>query len=454
MRNANKALGWAGVAVALIVTTSYFWNWDLAKHGYYLLTALGFVAILVNWRRVRVDCEEGWFFIAAMLFFATALVSNWVNGLPPGGYAHIESHYGKLLSVIPLFYLFRYARLPQERIWVVFATGAFSAGTVAIAHSWFPEVSGVWIIDEFEPTGRASEDTDFGPPGRASGNANAIMFAIVTLGMTVASLTGVIYARRWKLLGRGFLVLSSAMGILAIILAETRAVWVALPVLLFLVFGIYRRHLGRHQGSVLMLGVALFVAAYQMPIVENRIDRAFTELILYLEADDPRGAGVSTSVGIHLEIWRAAARLFMQHPVFGVGTVGFEAAIDKMAHSGAFHPDIRRHHFHPHSQYLAALAFWGLCGFISLMLLLVYSAWLFFRRVSDGPRHIRGLALAGLLIVGGYMFCGLTDVPLEQKTTILFYGLATAMLYGGVKAHEGDALSSFAAAQKVEYGGS
>lgn len=419
------------------MTTSYFWNWDLAKNGYYGLTALGLVAIGLNRHNLRLGREEAGLFIVVLLFFGAPLVANGINGSPPGGYSHIESHYGKLLSVIPMFYLFRHTRLPQERIWLVFAVGAFSAGWAAIADYWFPEVSGAWIIDEFDD------------PGRASGNANSIMFAIVTLGMTVAALAGITFYRRLNRLNRRFLVLSAATGILGIVLAETRAVWLTVPVLCLVVFGIYRHHLGPRPGLVFLLGAVLFVMVYQMPIVNQRVESALTELTLYFDADDARDADVNTSIGIHLEIWRAAAQIFARHPIFGVGNVEFTSIVDRMSHSGNYNPGIQRHHFHAHNQYLTALAYWGLCGLAAVAAVLSYPAWLFFKRIEHGPDNSWGLALAGLLTVIGYMFCGLTDVPLEQKTTIVFYALAIAMLYGSMKGFEDVASEDHAIKSKV-----
>lgn len=424
--NAHKALNWAALAVALTVTISYFWIWDLAKNGFYALTALGLVAIGLNRGRLRLGREEAWLFVVVLFFFAAPLLSNFVNGSPHGGYGHIESHYGKVLSVIPLFYLFRHTRLSQERIWLVFAVGAFSAGCAAIADYWFPGISGFWIIDEFDD------------PGRASGNANSIMFAIVALGMTATVLAGVLFSQRLTRLSRGFLVLSGVTGILGIALAETRAVWLAVPVMCLVILGFYRRHLTSRRELIAMglLIAALFVAAYQVPIVNQRVDSTIAELTLYLEADDPRDTHVANSVGIHLEIWRAAVRIFAQHPIVGVGNVNFSDAIDRMSRSGEYSPVMRRHHFHAHNQYLTALAFWGLCGLVAVAAALGYPAWLFFKRIAHGPAGSRGLAMGGLLTVIGYMFCGLTDVPLEQKTTIVYYTLTIAMLYGSMKGVE------------------
>ncbi len=68
-----------------------------------------------------------------------------------------------------------------------------------------------------------------------------------------------------------------------------------------------------------------------------------------------------------VEMWKTSLDIYMENPVFGVGTGGFPKAVDKMIAQGN---SASKPTSHPHNQYLLALARWGPLGLILLCTLL------------------------------------------------------------------------------------
>jgi ADP-heptose:LPS heptosyltransferase/O-antigen ligase len=294
------------------------------------------------------------------------------------------------LSAIGAVYYLR----PKARwFWLGLCVGTFSAAAIAI-HQMF--------IQNLE---------------RAVGMTHhAITFGDLAMAMGLMALCGLSEFRRSRL---SFLpVLAFLCGILASILSASRGGWLALLLVLAPLmrfgYGIYGKRL------LVACGVAmgLFVIALAIPStgVAHRIIIAYNEVELYYGLNNP-----NSSVGIRLELWKAALLMFSEHPWFGVGRDEFDVVLHALVDAGRLRQSEALNFSSAHNDMLHTLATGGLLDF-SLLIAMYAAPLLMFVRLLRAPeRGQRPLALAGLIVVLSFIGFGLTDVMFWLMAPKIFY---------------------------------
>jgi putative inorganic carbon (hco3(-)) transporter len=129
-----------------------------------------------------------------------------------------------------------------------------------------------------------------------------------------------------------------------------------------------------------------------------------------------------------LRLWRAGIKIFVHHPIVGVGDIDLREMYDR--YSTEENPE---HHGHMHNVPIQILATLGAVGFIALYSLFVKIAvteWRIFKRVRND--WFRGSVVLGALAVFvGIHVMGLTEWSFgDQEVVILFWitvGLALAI---------------------------
>ncbi len=230
-----------------------------------------------------------------------------------------------------------------------------------------------------------------------------------------------------------------ACGIVGTILSSSRGAWLALPLVVPLLFAA-RVHFGRPFPATAVLTLTLLVVAYCLPA--TGLAQRFQEALSDVQETGNVGETVTTG-GIRLVLWKASWMMFADHPLLGVGRDQFRPAIQQLAEQGRL-PDSPALPYalalsSSHNDALHFLATGGLLDFTFLLLL--YGAPLvFFRRVLRGGFiDAQGPALAGLVLVLCYIGFGLTDVMFWLMRPRVFYVMMVCVLAGfcltGRRAH-------------------
>jgi len=141
---------------------------------------------------------------------------------------------------------------------------------------------------------------------------------------------------------------------------------------------------------------------------------------------------MSTSVGLRFEMWRAAWKLFLEHPILGIGTGAFYAQTQRLAHLGEVAPRTAQYD-HPHSDYFDALSSRGMLGLLALFALLGVPAIYFVRAVKSQEHIPHAVGLAGLLLVCGFAIFGLTDTVFIHSMNISWYVIYVALFMALLK---------------------
>ncbi len=135
-----------------------------------------------------------------------------------------------------------------------------------------------------------------------------------------------------------------------------------------------------------------------------------------------------TSVGKRFEMWRSAWRLFLSHPLLGVGTGAYQVKTDELIDKGVIAPFVGSYD-HPHNDYLEALSSRGILGFIALLAILLFPAMRFLQATRSPVQAMHAIGMAGVLTVAGFAIYALTDTIFIHSMMITWYVIYMALFY-------------------------
>lgn len=207
--------------------------------------------------------------------------------------------------------------------------------------------------------------------------------------------------------------------------SSARGGWVALPFFLFIWF--YFRSSSkpwRKIGIAASLALVLSIASYfLLHTIRSRIDLIYTDILAF------NSGNLDTSIGIRLQLWKAALHLFLENPFFGVGADGFKAAMQALVSSGYITQMAGEFGgAEVHNEILAQSVRFGIFGLISILLVYLVPLLLFWRLAQTHLRSKRTAAVMGIFMVVGFFIFGLTVEIFNLKMTIAFFSLTLAVL--------------------------
>jgi O-antigen ligase len=207
--------------------------------------------------------------------------------------------------------------------------------------------------------------------------------------------------------------------------------------IVFILYGHVLRN--RRLRALFLASAALVAAIYCIPAtgVRERVDQGVADVEAYYE-----GGSAFSNVGIRLELWKGAAMLIADHPLFGLGHPQAKAEIARHVKEGALDPVVLpAEHFH--NDMLHVLVTGGLAGLLAWLAMLA-APLVFFSRMlrsrAEGGVGRHAAALAGMLVVLSYFAFGLTEVIFWSVRASLLYALMVFILMGlclNAKEHDG-----------------
>lgn len=180
-----------------------------------------------------------------------------------------------------------------------------------------------------------------------------------------------------------------------------------LPLILANLFG--TKYLIRIVFASLLMASALFLS----PTVRQRVSIVPTEIVSYSHGNK------DTSIGLRLYMWTGAVKIFMEHPLIGVGTGGYREALKKYKDNPAL-PDV----VHPHNSFLHIAVSYGIVG-------LSIFAWLLFILLRKGWRDRADISGFAPLAFGLVFIIGsLTDSHILSMGTGNLFALMMGLRSG------------------------
>lgn len=188
-------------------------------------------------------------------------------------------------------------------------------------------------------------------------------------------------------------------------------------------FARYRHQQGKtwgwRQGAFILL--AFMAAATLAYHTSARLHDRLGLVVSEYQAWTP-DHGKTTSTGQRLDFYYNTLQIVREHPLFGVGTGGLEAAFAQQTQG----KDVLQTP-NPHNEYLMITAQTGLVG-LALLLYLFYTQW---RCAPLLPTTLEQDAARGLVLA--YMVNCLFNSALLDHADGLFFAFMTAVLFAGLK---------------------
>ncbi|KAF0205197.1 MAG: O-antigen [Gallionellaceae bacterium] len=254
---------------------------------------------------------------------------------------------------------------------------------------------------------------------------NLVHFSDTALMLGFLSIFCINWERKYPASILVLIICGFSAGIYISIQSGERGGWLAIPPLLLLWVATHSKEklwLTLSITTLLML-CAIWIS-YTIPgIVHERVDMIFSDLSKSFQGDK------DTSIGIRLQLWKAALHLFIENPFFGVGPNGFEQAIPALKADGMLTPYASQLGYSEiHNEILAKCANTGLFGLISILAIYLVPIFIFWRSTKATKSSVRIAGFMGICFVSGFFIFGLTAEIFNLKMTAAFFGFTLAVL--------------------------
>lgn len=230
---------------------------------------------------------------------------------------------------------------------------------------------------------------------------------LLVLGMLTLSFAFKSTEKRWQKILIIILIISYIFN-LSIIHGRSGyiAFMVLIPVIIYNLVG--RRHFLKSM-IVVPLIASMFLLS---PVVQQRINLVKEEIELYQQGQ------IFTSVGLRLYIWDSSIKIFVNNPIIGVGTGGFEKALKQFDIDPSL-VGIDQ----PHNSFLYMATSFGILGLISIL-------WLFVVFLKKGWKHRDNISGYSMLMFGIILFIGsMTDTQINSRITGILMALFMGMRF-------------------------
>lgn len=254
---------------------------------------------------------------------------------------------------------------------------------------------------------------------------NPIHFGDLALSLGVLGAFSIDWGQRDAFALKGLKALGFLAGMYASFISGTRGGWIAMPAFGILWLWFQRDRISVNQVRAILIGTLILAAAtYAVaPGVSQRIDLIASDLHSYEQGH------VDTSTGIRFQLWHVAWLLIQQHPLFGVGPEGFQAALPKMQQLGVLTPEAAQFGYgEVHNEILGRFARMGLFGLAATIAIYLVPLRMFARTLRDPDPWRRRSAEMGVVHVTAFFIYGLTVETFDLTMTAAFYALTTAVL--------------------------
>jgi|Deesub1362A_J573_1020465.scaffolds.fasta_scaffold00004_125 O-antigen ligase len=149
------------------------------------------------------------------------------------------------------------------------------------------------------------------------------------------------------------------------------------------------------------------------PVVQSRVAEVAKDIKAYHEMNP------NTSVGLRLHMWSGAIKIFLENPVIGTGTGGYQSAMRKYK-IPQLAPEFQEF-TQPHNSFLYMAANFGIVGLITLL-------WLFAVLLRNGWQNRKDIAGFSILSFTLVVLIGsLTDTQILSVATGILFAAFTGL---------------------------
>ena len=206
---------------------------------------------------------------------------------------------------------------------------------------------------------------------------------------------------------QGLCITGFLLSLWALILTDSRGVWVAYPIAMMLV--IYRsfNNLSLIKlGAFTLIGLSAIYLSFK-PMIDERVDRTVAEF------NSISKGNYETSFGARLDLWTFGVDVWKEQPMVGEGDIMLEEGIRKVPNRKAYRQ------LHLHNQYIDTLARYGFVGLVIMMV------WLFYPMMLNKTRE-EDIIITQVLVMLVFI-AGLSDVPFHHTHIVYLFSLVVGL---------------------------
>ncbi len=334
---------------------------------------------------IFVGCLLGYFLVSLASFFLAHDASQVINKLD------LPLRY---FLFIPCFLMFCHLNIQFKPLLIAASIGSVFASVIAVyQYHW---------LGIHDPVGAVS---------------HRILFGCFSVVLTLFSLISFFVNRAlmYRILG----VIGFFCGLMAIFLSGSRCAWVGFFVCILMLLAIWIK---KYPKRLLIIGSVFLVLALSLlndKVAEKfsaRFLQAKTEMSLYSH----EGLTGNYSVGLRLEMWKAALIIFAKNPIVGSGPRSFERSAGELIEAGIISP-YAKNFKHAHNDYLTVLASRGILGLIFFMFIILLPAFIFVRSYQKSTEQEDIPALLGMVVSVTYIIFGLSETMFDRMMSVMFY---------------------------------
>lgn len=214
-------------------------------------------------------------------------------------------------------------------------------------------------------------------------------------------------------------------GLTVSILSGARGGWIAIPifVIVFIYFRIRGGFVKKISIAAAILMVVSLIAFLAIKPVHERVVSIYSDLSVLSSGN------ADTSIGVRLQLWKAAFHLIAENPILGMGAEGFARSMDALSASGFITPTAAEFgKGEVHNEILAQTVRFGVFGLVSILAVYFVPFYLFVRAIKTGSSQQVGAAMMGMCVTLGFFIFGLTVEIFNLKMTVAFYSLTVTVL--------------------------
>lgn len=406
--------------LALLFITPAFTN--LVQHAgstiILLFTLIG-IYLFIKMGPVPLSKQEKAVMGVFVAYFLVSLIMtlghNTVNGI---SLLKLDmDHELRMLTVFPIYYLFRRINPEKKIIWYGIISGAIASGLYAL----FAAVA----ID--------FEDRIIGP-------YNPCLFGYFSVALAFMSLSAYHYFYKTNKKLVLLPIVAFACGLLAAFFSGTRGSVITIPLLALLFVFQVRRHLKSVNTRIVLVGmIAVFVfLALIFPHLRlaDRFEKGIDEARYFIKNHECVEC-IGPYDAHHLRMWMEALAIIKNHPLFGVGFRGYRQIVTDRVNTGQIAPGIEIFD-EPHNMYLTMWTSYGILGPAVLLAFFLTPFFGFIRaaRTASSDDASRDMAWCGVYLIAGYMLFSLTGTLFIRNMLITFYLVMLAAILSTLRERE------------------
>ncbi|WP_281630257.1 O-antigen ligase family protein [Vibrio sp. St2] len=206
---------------------------------------------------------------------------------------------------------------------------------------------------------------------------------------------------------QGICIVGFLVALWALVLTDSRGVWVAYPiVMMFVIYRSFNALSLVKLGGVTLIGLSIIYMSFK-PMIDERINRTVVEFHSISKGN------YETSLGARLDLWALGVDVWQKQSIVGEGDIMLEEGIRKVPNRMAYRQP------HLHNQYIDTLARYGSVGLFIMMV------WLFNPVRLNKARE--GDSIITQVLVMLVAIAGLSDVPFHHTHVVYLFTLVVGL---------------------------